>query len=615
MGIRSKIGVSLAVKAKERHIEITEKKKERKDVKNQMTRTARWMNETSSIKTPTTVNRVRYDDDKSAILDRISAASEAVSKERGFSFFKSGIGQQKALLKGTTADKITNNPANRTPLFEGLTPNQAKLMFHKLVDTRILDTELEWAEKFGAYFKVDYAEWAAKVNALFDPLKNTDFSDGVKLTLSQCARDVANSLMDGDRKLTPLSFEDGKAAVKKGKNAGAPFFTKKWNDEINVTMLNYYVEKAERIFTSDKDVTFDLPAFLFTRNTPNADKPKMRPVECPEGSMKWLDIMYQVPLTKKFQTLSATFGYNGVQEMIPAFNNCFENAKHFYSLDFSAFDASVRQEMMDCIFDVMFPIIFDLTEQHACLLRKIKEYYLRCDLMTPTGVYTMVEDNVHGLFSGMGLTSVIGTLSNLVAIKFGMDSSGYDEDDWIHFAFGDDTVLVSDNEIDLVVLSQHLATIGFKMNVEKTHISSLKDIHPRIDFLGCHFLKDDVRPIRSLMRALPGLVFVKNDSDFVEKLPDIMRMKEFSKEEKCELRAKCTFLGVISKLANLYAHQQFEAIIELVVKHSPKHWFDLDWISEEESSAILMSEIMDHPILDGSKVSAVMRYIRELYEF
>jgi len=610
MGIRGLLGNKLASKAEERYAKIVEKRKDRKDSKAQLTRISRWMNDCASIPSPEGSHRTRYDEDHSS-FDAIREQSAEASSRLKRDFLKQAIGGQKGALKGTTYEESMKNPHSRTPLWAALEVDKVVVGMSKYIDSRLENEELDWRNKVGPYFKVDYTEWHNKVAALFAPLKGTSWNEDTKLAFHLAAVYVGEHLLDYTGKIVPLTFEQGDERVKRGRNGGAPFFTKKWNSPENSDMLDFYMAKAQAVIDGETDLS--LPAVLFSRVTPGGRNPKMRPVECPEGATKWVDVIFQAPITDAFKKHYATFGYNGVEEMSENFSECFNNVDHFYSLDFSAFDASVREEMMDAIFDVVFPIIMDLTDEHKSLLARLKRYYMTCGLLTPTGL--LESDSVHGLFSGMGLTSVIGTISNLIAVKFAMDDCGYGVDDWVHFAFGDDTVLASASKVDLADLSKSLAKIGFKLNVDKTHISEEAGDYARIDFLGAHFFRNDCRAVRTLMRALPGMIFQKNDSENIESLADALLYDRKDKGVIDELRMKVTFMGVVSKLANLYAHEHFAEIVEVVAKAVPAHWRAKLFASPEEVAVILGSEAMDHPVELTGGIREVYSYIQEVFEF
>jgi len=325
--IRKEAKTELAVIAEKKA-----RRKDRKDKKESLSKLAKWVNQTAaSIPTPSTVNIVRYDNDSHPTLAKLIAISNEyqsvktgqmrtkLAVERGVdvdtlqnthsvAYYKAMLGLLKGYMNGPEYRVILDQPNQRTGIWADCEPDVFVEKFRKLHDPRLLNDELNYADKFGPYFSLPYPELVGKVNALFEPLESK-FTEGIITTLTQIGSDIANDFVEAiGAPSVALSFDDAVKNVKKGKNGGAPFFTRQWSEDGNEELASYYSSKAERVFYTDED--FDLPAILFKRVDCNKDKPKMRPVEAPEGAVKFLDTMFQVPLTTMFKQYTATYGYS-----------------------------------------------------------------------------------------------------------------------------------------------------------------------------------------------------------------------------------------------------------------------------------------------------------------
>jgi len=442
--------------------------------------------------------------------------------------------------------------------FVGKSAEEVREEFMNLcIDEDMKDVESKFYQKFGGFGALPFEEWADKVIALFP--EKVNFSPDIAC-LAKAIHSVRSELLGalaelGLDKLQPLTVEESLEKIKKGANSGYPYFSNKWSDREldgtwkNPDMVNYYVNSAKSLLNGADNLVHE-PYVLFKRVSNNGiNTPKMRAIEAPSKAEALAGKCIADPLVQIFKTLDTYWGMNGG-------DNCSEKVQKLFDYDyvvegdFSAFDNTAGPLM-----PFVFRLLKDLTPStHHQFLDNLLKYYQYPTLLTPMGLLS--SSSPSGLMSGSSLTSVIGTLTNSIAVKYVMNRMGSTE--YKHLAFGDDIALGT-NKFDLEAFEAHFYELGLLCNKEKQSVSTGEK--SRVSFLGYYHFKS--RPnntgVFPIMRAAPGL-FYRESFVNVDKAcsQENIDSDEFANEDKIGI----DLISFVSKLNNLRNNGNFSDVVE-----------------------------------------------------
>lgn len=437
-----------------------------------------------------------------------------------------------------------------------------KMIFWRcLRDRRMVEVESRFADKFGSYSSLPWSAWKEKVYDLFSPVSWSPDMNALDKACEEVYQELRQKLEEetGSHILTPILDVDRLIELTtKGRNSGWPYFTSKWASDKD--QLYYYIGEAVSLLNGEP-VLHGKPHILFKRVQPNGKTPKMRAVECPPKSDAIAGKALTEPLVQLFKKYPQTFGFNGgrrVHEVLGEYMkyDCLVES------DFSNFDATCVN-LMPKVFELVMRL--SPPELHG-YLRNCLEYYQYASLITPDGIVSGRGPN--GLMSGDAWTSVVGTLSNLIAVKYTMKKMG--AEDYLSLSFGDDIAIAS-HDFSSELFEEYMAELGLICNKTKQHVT--RGEKASFSFLGYYHFRDifektggKAHGIFPIMRLAPGLTYREyrfSKQEMTEKCDFTPEELEYL-EEYSDL--KLDQVALISKLNNADEHTGFEPLVRMMVR-------------------------------------------------
>lgn len=452
--------------------------------------------------------------------------------------------------------------------FAGKSPANVRDMWYALCkDERMADVETKFYGKFGGFGALPFEQWSDKVMALFP--ENLNFTPDLRV-LYQAIRQTYNELLVGvndvfgQDTIVPLTIEESLEKIKKGANSGFPFYSKHWSDREpdgtwkNPNMVEYYVKTAQSL-VNGVNLLQNQPYMLFTRvGNDGINTPKMRPIEAPSKSEALAGNSVADSFLKAMRTIPTYWGQNGSDRCAEKVHDLF---KFNYTVegDFSNFDSTAGG---------MMPYVFMLLKSlspstHHEYLDNLLKYYQSPKVLTPIGLVESTKPS--GLMSGSSLTSLIGTLTNAIAVKYVMLRMG--NTNYKHLSFGDDVALGC-NEFNLESFIAYNFELGLVCNKEKQGIS--QGPNARVSFLGFYHFKEDgpTQGIFPIMRTAPKMYYRENFVDIETAATstgvDIEEFEGLNKEG-------IDLLAFVSKLNNLRNNKNFPEIIAFFRENESYH--------------------------------------------
>lgn len=476
------------------------------------------------------------------------------------------------------ASMFASGSEPRTPLFEGLTPEEVKeKVLSLLTDPDMMDVELKFAEKFGDFTRRPFEDWVENLYPFFEPVTTNIKYDTLQRAIREVYGEVAEAIeaQTGHFWLEPLSITEAYGKVPSDGNSGYPFFTSKWNRDPN--MVEYYLNQAERLLEGS-DELLGTPHILWTRVQNNGEVSKIRPVECPAKSEAIAARAMTDKLINVMKTMTQFSGFNG-GDNVHRYIEPMMAKEWLYSLDFSKFDANC-QGIMDHVMKFL-KTLYD-PKYHQYFDNLIK-FYQKVSLITPAGVFE--GTGINGLMSGEGWTSLIGTFANAIAIKYTlmrMEEEGKltNRQPICVLSFGDDIALASDERLPLEDLATFMSEIGMVCNKDKQEETCGLDA--RFSFLGYYYFKrrwfegipTDAMPVFPVMRILPNLVFQERSLHVGKLMSQVknMNLDEDQLGEFMELlksdQLDVFIMSTVMRLNNLRNHLDFSKVVSFVKEHA-----------------------------------------------
>jgi hypothetical protein len=461
------------------------------------------------------MSRVHIDSFDSEFWKKLRTSGWAKYFEEDFNFnpLDRVKGLQYALIKGDTKE-ITWDTLSNKGLFDE--------MYNLSVDTEhpIKDIEKGFAAKFGSYKALPFKSWVDKIELLYEPTNATFYDEhkgeqfwhlmkATKSVTDQLRLAAKNiGLTNESGYISRLDLEDAYEKVTKSGNSGFPFCTSKWST--NEKMVDYYKKQAHKMLNRKFNYNC-APHILFKRVQPNGQNPKMRPVLCPPKSEAIASKCYSEPLLSVFKSIPQYSGYNGGENVYDVLEQMSSGKEHWISSDYSSFDATC-QELMKFVFMVLCSLF---EPEDRGYLQDILTYYLTGDIITPMGMVRLKEGEIHGLLSGEGLTSIIGTLANAISHEYTLSQMNVKAN---VISFGDDVAIFTDDEFDPHQYSQLMGQLGLKCNPSKQEITSGPKAH--FSFLGYYYFRSDLEELTKHQAPLqfwPVFPIMRNASGFAYK--------------------------------------------------------------------------------------------------
>lgn len=276
-------------------------------------------------------------------------------------------------------------------------------------------------------------------------------------------RRVARAFYVG--KLKPVALE--RVAYKANTSAGAPLFLKK--GECYRESLN----EAKAI----RNGMAPPPATVYHRgkNTKVA-----RPVFGYPFSMTLLESRFFEPY--QFEVIGHHSPYVGGRSYATVGSEINElrwKSGLIYMLDYSGFDGSISQKLLNMALDVL-ESNFDLSDPvDARDWRLVRRYFVCTPVLLPDG--NMLIGKRHGVPSGSMLTQLIDSIVNAIAIEYLKARLHFQTSRY--YVMGDDSLIgVSVGGPKLKELEGCLKELGLTLNVEKSRVGEASS--PKMHFLG-----------------------------------------------------------------------------------------------------------------------------------
>jgi hypothetical protein len=326
------------------------------------------------------------------------------------------------------------------------------------------------------------------------------------------------------KRLRPLSVESAGKWLRTDTNSGLPYFERKAN-VLQDALIEYDTLMSERY-----------PCICFTR-TQELGKTRNvwgYPIADTINEMRYFRPLHD--FQRNLPWRSALLGPEFVDQSINRILN--DNpGDTFLSVDFSAYDASVKKSLQNLAFDYIEMLFQDVNDPYG--LDYIRERFNTIGLITPDGI----RESPHGVPSGSTFTNEVDSIAQFTVAM----NSGLVRDDSCQVQ-GDDGVYVTRDTSQLL---DFFKSANLNVNEEKSHISDnyvvyLQNLHskslPSKDGL--------IRGIYPTYRALSRLVFLERFDSF----------KDF------DLDGKDYFsIRAITILENCKHHPLFEDLVKFVV--------------------------------------------------
>jgi hypothetical protein len=411
-----------------------------------------------------------------------------------------------------------------------------------LTDPTMLEIEQKEAAKIGPFNRDPYEVWKGKVEAYYEPTNWTPDEAWLAMASTRLYREIREEMSE---LLVPITVEEAILSATHGKNLGMPYGNKNWkNDDCTYTsqMLDYMIRAVE--ITQGKPEACCVSVLGHRSQPGGLDTVKNRPTMMADHAETFAALTLQRVLMPVLAKVPAFCGFLKYEDIVKAMGplfvedvagisygddavlSCFGT---FYSLDYEAFDASCKKELMHIVLDDVIRPLF--AESAGPLIDALKEIYVNIPLWTPDGVMR----GEHGLFSGVTLTSIIGTLVNRLFFHY-LEISGE-----IKEGLTPETIQAVAHQL------------GLKMNPAKQYISK-----EEFDFCQRRYSRSHRDGKFSIMRTLGRCIFQEG-----------WIQKEDAAEElgvsEAELdMTSVVLLRIMVKLENTKFHPDHEWLVKFV---------------------------------------------------
>jgi hypothetical protein len=328
---------------------------------------------------------------------------------------------------------------------------------------------------------------------------------------------------DARRNLRPISIDNAMKLLKNNTNSGLPFYSKKG--------------KLKEIYSKDfiNLLSREDPCVMFTRTQ---EQRKTRTVWGYPMADTLNEMMYYEPILGYQRKQNWRNSLNGPDAINRKMSDLVMRAnssdQYLLSIDFSAYDASVKTTLQKAAFEY-FKSLYQSKYQYD-----IDDLFTRFNtiaIVTPNGII----DGPHGVPSGSTFTNEVDSVAQyLIATEYGLSSDNFDIQ-------GDDgAYVVSDPDS----FKDYFRKYNLNVNDEKSYIS--KDY---LIYLQNLFHKDYMRDgiiggIYPTYRALNRIFYLERFTDFEE--DDLKGQDYFSIRTICILE-NCKFHPLFKDLVKYVA--------------------------------------------------------------
>jgi hypothetical protein len=348
---------------------------------------------------------------------------------------------------------------------------------------------------------------------------------------------------DLGNRLRPLSVPNASKYLKNSTNSGLPFYKRKGSVKSDaVSKLKALLDRKD-------------PCVMFTRTQEGM---KTRTVWGYPIADTLLEMQYYRPLLEYQSRLdwrsSVTTPSNVDNKVVKLMNQARANNRFLVSIDFSAYDASIKRRLIESSFDY---IKSAFQKKDHGVLDYIKERMITIGLITPDGI--MIGD--HGVPSGSTFTNEVDSIVQyLIAREFTYEDL---EDEQIQ---GDDGIYSTSYPSELL---DHFRSYGLNVNDSKSYTSKEFCIFLQKYYSYRYIDEGIVGGIYPTYRALSKLVYPERFVDFKEELSgkDYFAIRSLSILENCKyhplFRDLVEFVVSIDKYSLIPSDQGIRGYVKL----------------------------------------------------
>ena len=291
--------------------------------------------------------------------------------------------------------------------------------------------------------------------------------------------------------IKPLSLESAWDALPHTTSKGLPYLTR------DNSVIDTYLERARQGITDDKPVIY--PFFLGWRGQAHGirlEDVSQRLIWEADKTEALISARWLYPILGQLRKRKEFAAWNDLDVVNSTMQECFKVAsgQTIYSTDFSGFDASLAERLLNDLFDVI--IHWANVGDNSQGLNGVRENIISGSILSPDGI---LGRKPGGLPSGVEFTSLLGTLANLFsalyvgrALKVAHRFGTY---------LGDDAVNVYHPDPGAGELGDAAGSLGLDQNAEKQFVSK-----EAIHYLQNLYLPDGSGGMRPLSRAINGML-------------------------------------------------------------------------------------------------------------
>jgi hypothetical protein len=311
--------------------------------------------------------------------------------------------------------------------------------------------------------------------ALFDALGRYFTPDhwGVDRQKFEYAVGYAYRVFGHDKgdKLSPLPLDESLLeTIQLSKASGSPEFLSKGE------AFTKDLERAGKICERKTRRPYCMP---FRRCQHGKRGPKTRLVWGYPLSMTLLEARFARPLINCFLANPRVMAFGGTNAGAGARITGIENMGTRVSLDFSGFDATVSDHLIDVAFNILSTHFVSFDEEEKRAWSTVRGYFTRTPIAMPDGNMYVKR---RGIPSGSYFTQLVDSIVNFIAVQYAFLRA---HDISIHqekmLVLGDDCVLGCPVEPDVNALVRAFSEMGLQLNQDKTEVS--REGSP-VSFLG-----------------------------------------------------------------------------------------------------------------------------------
>lgn len=328
--------------------------------------------------------------------------------------------------------------------------------------------------------------------SLFTSLKGYDSTSVFnpdKKTLSTAYLTVEREISHLFGTLSTMSEISVVAHLAKSKSAGAPFFQKKdvVLEQSGVDLINAHKHPCVAYYRTQ------------SRMQASGDfKPTVRLVWGYPMDMTVLEGKYARPLINAFKTANTSYVIGLRKFEMGARLQHFQWAPFVGSFDWSKFDSTIPAQIMSMVFKLLKKCFHNVDNAEW---ERIVRYFIHTPILMPNGkVYI---GKVRGIPSGSYFTNIVGSLANLLLIRYLQASLGLKvRNICVH---GDDSIVACNSEMPLKQMSDvALKSFGMVLHPDKQRYT--KTDH-ELEFLS-HMWKG-ARPYRAVRMTAQQAIYTE----------------------------------------------------------------------------------------------------------